>query len=69
VARLPDEAIGLPSALLGAGTAAVLGTLWPVDNLSTALLLSLYYACLLVPAGKRRSRRRRCVPPNRGWRA
>ncbi len=27
VARLPNEAIGLPSALLGAGAAAVLGTL------------------------------------------
>ncbi len=50
VARLPDEAIGLPSALLGAGAAAVLGTLWSVDDLSTALLLSHYYACLL-PAG------------------
>jgi CHAT domain-containing protein len=47
VARLPDEATGLPAALLQAGAAHVLGALWPVNDLSAALLVSrVAEACL-----------------------
>ena len=42
--RLPDEAIGLPAGLLQAGVPAVIGTLWSVDDLSTTLLMSRFYA-------------------------
>src|SRR5207253_540027 len=34
-----DERQGFPAAFLGAGAAAVLASLWTVDDLSTALLL------------------------------
>ena len=39
----PDEFIGLPSGFLQAGAAGVIGTLWPVDDLSTALLMGRFY--------------------------
>jgi CHAT domain-containing protein/tetratricopeptide (TPR) repeat protein len=39
----PDEYVGLPSAFLTAGAAAVLATLWAVDDLSTALLAGAFY--------------------------
>ena len=42
--RLPDEAIGLPAGLLQAGVPAVIGTLWSVDDLSTTLLMTQFYA-------------------------
>ena len=41
--RLPDEAIGLPSALLQTGTPTVVGTLWSVDDMSTALVMERFY--------------------------
>ncbi len=41
--RLPDEAIGLPSVFLQAGIPGVVGTLWPVNDLSTALLMMRFY--------------------------
>ena len=44
---LPDEAIGLPAGLLQAGAAGVVGTLWPVSDLSTALLMTRFYEYLL----------------------
>jgi CHAT domain-containing protein len=44
---LPDEAIGLPSAFLQAGVPAVIATLWPVDDLSSALLMTRFYELLL----------------------
>lgn len=43
VDRLPDEAIGLPSVFLQAGIPGVVGTLWPVDDVSTALLMMRFY--------------------------
>jgi len=43
----PDEYLGLPAGLLQAGTPAVIGTLWPVDDLATALLLERFYRNLL----------------------
>jgi len=45
--RLPEEVVGLPAGLLQAGVPAVVGTLWPVDDLSTALLMSRFYAFYL----------------------
>lgn len=44
---LADEAIGLPSGFLQAGSAGVVGTLWPILDISTALLMSRFYEYLL----------------------
>ncbi len=41
--NLPDEAIGLTGGCLHAGAAAVIGTLWSVNDLSTALLMTRFY--------------------------
>jgi CHAT domain-containing protein len=43
---LPDEAIGLPAGFLQAGSAGVAGTLWKVQDLSTALLMTRFYEYL-----------------------
>jgi CHAT domain-containing protein len=42
-ARLPDEIIGLPVAFLQAGVPTVVGTLWPVADYSTALVMDRFY--------------------------
>ena len=41
--RLPDEVIGFPAGLLQGGSAAVIGSLWSVDDLATSALLSRFY--------------------------
>ncbi len=41
--ELPDEAIGLPGGFLQAGVPGVVGTLWSVNDLSTALLMIKFY--------------------------
>jgi CHAT domain-containing protein len=41
--RTPDEFTGLPSAFLQAGAAGVVASLWPVDDVSTALLMMRFY--------------------------
>ena len=41
--KLPEEAIGLPAGFMQAGTIGVIGTLWPVDDLSTTLLMAQFY--------------------------
>ena len=41
--KAPDEAIGLPAGFLQAGAVAVIGTLWRVNDVSTALLLTRFY--------------------------
>jgi CHAT domain len=43
VDRLPTEFLGLPSALLQAGAPAVVGSLWSVDEESTAMLFERFY--------------------------
>jgi tetratricopeptide (TPR) repeat protein len=52
--RTPDEFIGLPATFLQAGSAGVIGTLWPVDDTSTALIMmkfyELYFAKTIEPA-------------------
>jgi CHAT domain-containing protein len=40
---LPDEVIGLPTGLLQAGVAGVVGSLWAVNDFSTALLMMRFY--------------------------
>lgn len=40
---LPDESVGLPGAFLQAGVAGVVGSLWAVNDLSTALLMTKFY--------------------------
>ncbi len=51
--RSPDEYLGLPAGLLQAGAPAVIGTLWPVDDLSTSLLMERFYQNLLGHDGNR----------------
>lgn len=41
--ELPDEAVGLPAGFLRAGASAFIGTLWPVADLPTALLMRRFY--------------------------
>jgi CHAT domain-containing protein len=41
--HLPDEIFGLPLGFLQAGVPGVVGTLWPVDDLSTALIMTRFY--------------------------
>jgi CHAT domain-containing protein len=41
--RNPDEFIGLPGSFTALGAAGVLGTLWPVDDDATGLLLAKFY--------------------------
>ena len=42
--RVPDESIGLPGGFLQTGLPAVVGTLWSVNDLSTALLMHRFYS-------------------------
>jgi CHAT domain-containing protein len=42
-ANLPDEFVGLPLGFLKAGIPGVIGTLWPVNDLSTTLLTIRFY--------------------------
>jgi len=44
--KLPDEALGLPGGFLFAGALGVVGTLWPVEDLSTVLLMIRFYQYL-----------------------
>jgi CHAT domain-containing protein/tetratricopeptide (TPR) repeat protein len=41
--RAPDEFLGLPSGFLQAGAPAVIGSLWPVSDFSTMLLMRQFY--------------------------
>jgi len=40
---VPEESIGLPGAFMTVGAAAVVGTLWPVNDLAAALLTARFY--------------------------
>jgi CHAT domain-containing protein len=46
--QVPDEVIGLPAGFLRAGIPAVVATLWPVNDRSTAVLVAEFYRLLLV---------------------
>ena len=41
--QVPDEYLGLPGGLMQAGAPGVISTLWPVDDLSTAILMEQFY--------------------------
>ncbi len=41
--RSPDEVLGLPFGFLQAGVPGVIGTLWPVNDLDTALLMGRFH--------------------------
>jgi CHAT domain-containing protein len=41
--RTPEEFVGLPGAFMMIGAAAVLGTLWPVNDLASTLLTARFY--------------------------
>jgi CHAT domain-containing protein len=41
--ELAEEALGFPATLLSEGVVGMIGTLWPVSDLSTALLLERFY--------------------------
>jgi tetratricopeptide (TPR) repeat protein len=43
IATTPNEFTGLPAAFIRLGAGGVLATLWPVDDLSTALLIARFY--------------------------
>jgi CHAT domain-containing protein/tetratricopeptide (TPR) repeat protein len=43
IERNPDEFIGLPGTFTALGAAGVLGTLWPVNDSATALLMAKFY--------------------------
>jgi CHAT domain-containing protein len=49
--ELPDEVIGLPAGFLEAGAAGVVGSLWPVDDRSTALLMGDFHRRVLAGEG------------------
>jgi CHAT domain-containing protein len=44
--HLPDEALGLPAAFLAAGAAGVIGSLWRVPTVATAMLIARFYEYL-----------------------
>lgn len=46
-----DEAVGLPSGVLASGAAAVIASLWPVDDLSTSLVMERFYQLHLQGVG------------------
>ena len=43
IERNPEEFVGLPATFLQIGAAGVLSSLWPVDDLATALLIAKFY--------------------------
>ena len=43
IERNPDEFVGLPATFMQAGAAGVVGSLWLVDDLATALLMARFY--------------------------
>jgi CHAT domain-containing protein len=47
---LPEEVIGLPSGFMHAGVPAVVGALWSVDDVSTAVLMRAFYEYLQADA-------------------
>jgi CHAT domain-containing protein len=51
--QIPDEVVGLPAGFLQAGAAAVLATLWQVDDVATALLITKFYELIGRSLGER----------------
>jgi CHAT domain-containing protein/tetratricopeptide (TPR) repeat protein len=59
IAHLPDEAFSLGTAFLAAGSAGAIATLWSIDDVATAMLMTRFYEEMfergLAPAGALRS--------------
>ena len=53
-----DEIVGLTRAFIYAGTPSVISSLWPVDDLSTSVLMSELYTALCSGQDKGRALRR-----------
>jgi CHAT domain-containing protein len=51
IMRASDEMLGMPLAFLQAGAAAVVSTLWPIDDRVTALLVGRFYEELATEIG------------------
>ncbi len=49
----PDEVIGLPAGFLRSGVPGIVACLWPVDDLSTALLMARFYEIHLLGDSER----------------
>jgi CHAT domain-containing protein len=47
IAGLPDEVVSIATALLSSGSACAIASLWPVDDLATALLMTRLYQEML----------------------
>ncbi|MFD7282972.1 CHAT domain-containing protein [Streptomyces sp. NPDC059862] len=47
--RVPDEVVGLAAGFLQAGVPGFVGTLWPVGDLASALLMTRFYELLFPP--------------------
>ena len=60
---LPEEAVGLPAALIQTGVCGVVGTLWPVNDFSTAVLMIRFYELMTVDRMKPAEALRR----GQGW--
>jgi len=54
VRKLPEEFIGLPTGLVEAGAAAVVGSLWPIGDTSAFLLARRFYDLMFGAAGQER---------------
>jgi tetratricopeptide (TPR) repeat protein len=54
IGRNPDEFIGLPGAFTALGAAGVLGTLWPVADQASALLVAKFYELHMGDRGGKR---------------
>ena len=54
VRKLPEEFIGLPTGLVEAGAAAVVGSLWPIGDTSAFLLARRFYDLMFDAAGQER---------------
>ena len=50
-ADLADEGYSIAAVLLGAGSASAIASLWPVDDLATAILMTRFYEVLLDGGG------------------
>ena len=54
VRKLPEEFIGLPTGLVEAGAAAVVGSLWPIGDTSAFLLARRFYDLMFDATGEER---------------
>ncbi|MFJ9446924.1 CHAT domain-containing protein [Kitasatospora sp. NPDC101235] len=66
IVRMPDEFVGLPAGFLQAGAACAVTSLWQVDDLATAVLMTRFHE-LCAPAGADGSDPVRALREARSW--